>query len=321
MHAIKALGKIVSSLMALLGFQPVESLVLVAIKDGGIGCVMRLDLGDAALPEASERLADATARSGADGVAAVFVSADGASCAMCAGEYRNLVGELTAALARRGVEMFDAVVVDRVEVGGRWRCLDDCGEGGVLDDPHTSAAAAEAVLAGHRLYGSREELKASVAVDAERVAVLAPMLAGAGGDVEDAAVAVREVVAAVRRVGAGAVLADVELARIGATLVDMRVRDAVMTLVHCDEAAAAEQLWAELARVLPRPFRSEAMCAAAYSAYVRGEGPLAGVRLEVLLAEDPAHRMAGMLDTALQSGMPPEAIRGLTAGLTPAVLV
>jgi hypothetical protein len=266
-------------------------------------------------------LADATARSGADGVAAVFVSAEGASCAMCAGEYREMVGELTAALARRGVDMFDAVVVDRVEVGGRWRCLDDCGEGGVLDDPHASAAAAEAVLAGHRMYGSREELKASVTVDMDRVVRLAPLLAGAGGSVEDVAAAVRDAVAAVRRVGAGAVLPDVELARVGATLVDMRVRDAVMTLVHCDEAAAAEQLWAELARVLPRPFRSEAMCAAAYAAYVRGEGPLAGVRLEVLLGEDPTHRMALMLDTALQNGLPPEAVRGLTAGLTPAVLV
>ena len=41
----------------------------------------------------------------------------------------------------------------------------------------------------------------------------------------------------------------------------------------------------------------------------------------MLLGEDPTHRMALMLDTALQNGLPPEAIRGLTAGLTPAVLV
>ncbi|AGB27361.1 hypothetical protein Mycsm_07267 (plasmid) [Mycobacterium sp. JS623] len=322
MHAIKALGSVIANLVAILGFQPFESLVLVTVTGDALGCVLRLDLTDAALPEAPERLADTTARSGAEGVAAVFVSAEGASCAMCAGEYRDMVGELAAALNRRGVQMLDAVVVDRIEVGGRWTCLDECGNGGVLDDPAASVAAAAAVVAGHRLYGSREELKASVAVDRARVAELAPLLVGAGGPVEDVAVAVREVVTAVRRVGEGVVLSDVELARIGAALVDLRVRDAAMTLVHCeDEAAPAEQLWSELARVLPPPFRVEAMCTAAHAAYVRGEGPLAGVRLEALLAEDPAHRMAVMLDKALQSGMPPEAIRGLTANLTPAVSV
>ncbi len=322
MHAIKTLGSVIANLAAILGFRPVDSLVLVTVKGDALGCVLRLDLSDAALPEAPERLADTTARSGADGVAAVFVSEEGASCAMCASEYRNMVGELAAALTRRGVQMLDAAVVDRVEEGGRWWCLDECGDGGVLDDPAASVAAAAAVMAGHRMYGSREELKASVVGDQARVAELAPLLVGAGGPVEDVGVAVREVVAAVRRVGEGVVLPDVDLARIGAALADLRVRDAAMTLVHCDdEAAAAEQLWSELARVLPQPFRAEAMCTAAHAAYVRGEGPLAGVRLEAVLAEDPSHRMAVMLVTALQSGMPPEAIHGLTVNLTPAVLV
>lgn len=322
MHAIKALGSVIANLVAVLGFRPVESLVLVTVKGDALRCVLRMDLSDAALPEAPERLADATARSGADGVAAVFVSADGASCAMCVGEYRNIVSELSAALQRRGVQMLDAAVVDRIEAGGRWTCLDECGKGGVLDDPAASEAAAAAVLAGHRMYGSREELKASVAVDQARVAALAPLLAGAGGPVGDVAAAVREVVAAVRSVGEGVALPDVELARIGAALTDLRVRDAAMTLVHCDdEAVPAEQLWSELARILPQPFRAEALCTAAHAAYVRGEGPLAGVRLEALLAENPTHRMATMLDTALQSGMPPEAIRGLTASLAPAVPV
>jgi hypothetical protein len=60
-----------------------------------------------------------------------------------------------------------------------------------------------------------------VAVDVERAAGLAPLLAGAGGAVECVAVSVREVVAAVRRVGEGAVLADAELAGVAATLGDV----------------------------------------------------------------------------------------------------
>ena len=49
--------------------------------------------------------------------------------------------------------------------------------------------------------------------------------------------------------------------------------------------------------------------------YVAGRGPLAGVALEAVLAECPAHRMAGLLDVALQNGLRPEDIRGLLAGL------
>jgi hypothetical protein len=135
------------------------------------------------------------------------------------------------------------------------------------------------------------------------------------------AVSVREVVAAVRRVGEGAVLADAELAGVAATLGDVRVRDALFTLVDSEEAAAAEMLWSQLARVLPQPFRAEALTLAAFAAFTRGEGPLAGVALEAALAADPTHRMAALLDDALQNGVRPDEIRGLLAGLPPAVSV
>lgn len=321
MHAIKALGAVISNLLGVLGFRPAESLVVVAVQDGEAGCVMRLDLSDAASPDAPDRLADLVVGGGAQGAVAVFVSAENASCAMCAVEFGEQARKLSAALERRGAQLLDAVVVDRIEAGGRWRCVDNCGKGGIVDDPATSAAAAAAVVAGHRMYGSREELKATVAVDVARAAVLAPMLAGAGGPVEDVATAVRAAVALVRRVGEGTVLSDAELAAVGAMLVDLRVRDALMTLVDCDEAGAADQLWSQLVRVLPQPFRSEALVLKSHAAYVRGEGPLAGVCLEAVQAEDPTHRMAELLDTALQSGVRPEAIRGLTAALPPAVSV
>ena len=55
----------------------------------------------------------------------------------------------------------------------------------------------------------------------------------------------------------------------------------------------------------------EALVLLAFSAYARGDGPLAGVSLDAALRCDATHRMAGMLDTALQSGMRPEQIREL----------
>jgi hypothetical protein len=73
-------------------------------------------------------------------------------------------------------------------------------------------------------------------------------------------------------------------------------------------------VWALLARTLPEPWRAEALVLLAFSAYARGDGPLAGVSLDAALRCAPEHRMAGMLDQALQSGMRPEQIREL--GLT-----
>jgi Domain of unknown function (DUF4192) len=72
-------------------------------------------------------------------------------------------------------------------------------------------------------------------------------------------------------------------------------------------------LWALLTRTLPAPWRIEALVLLAFSAYARGDGPLAGVSLEAALRCAPSHRMAGMLDTALQSGLRPEHIRELAA--------
>jgi hypothetical protein len=96
-------------------------------------------------------------------------------------------------------------------------------------------------------------------------------------------------------------------------LADIRVRDTLYALAVGDNAAHAEALWALLSRALPTPWRVESLVLLAFSAYARGDGPLAGVALEAALRCGGEHRMATMLDTALQSGMRPEQIRELAA--------
>jgi|SRR5271166_3538703 len=321
MHAIQEPGVLIEGIAPTLGFPPEESLVVVTVQGGAVGCVMRLDLREATHSGAVERLAELAVRSGADGAVVVIVSEESALCPMCGDQFCDLARDLTAALARRGARLLDAVVVDRIAAGGRWHCVDNCGVGGVLNDPAASVMAAAAVAAGHRMYRDRDELKASVAVDAERAAALAPVLSGGGSVVDCVAVAVREAVAAVHRMAGGAVLSDAELAGVGAALADVRVRDLLFTTADSEVAASAEALWALLARVLPRPLRAEALTLLAFSAYLRGDGPLVGIALEAALAEEPTHRMAGMLDTALQGGIRPDEIRGLLSGIPSAVTV
>jgi len=308
-------GVLIAALPAVLGFVPEKSLVLVTVDGGEMGCVMRVDLSED-LPHSLAHIADVAAAAKPDSAIAVVIDEDGFGCRMCSDEYRELADDLTTALANRGIELLAAHVVDRVAAGGRWHCADGCGNAGTVEDPSASPLAMAAVLDGRRLYARRAELQEVIEVaDPSRAAVLAQVI---GNDAEaaerpdEAARAdVEAAIAAAARVAAGVDLDDDEVARLALALTDLRVRDTLYGLAIGVNAGQAEGLWALLSRTLPEPWRVEALVLLAFSAYARGDGPLAGVSLEAALRVDPTHRMAGMLDTALQSGLRPEKIRDL----------
>lgn len=315
-------GALIAALPAVLGFVPEKSLVLVSVDDGELGSVMRVDLSGA-LTDRLEHLAEVAGAAQPTAAIAVIVDADGAGCPVCNEEYRELCTELAELLSQHDIELWAAHVVDRVEPGGRWHCVDGCGSGGAIDDPSASPLALAAVIDGRRLYARRADLQAVIAVDLDGADALAAAI-------EDRAAAraaacredprgcgrrdVEAAMAAAARVADGQPLDDQELATLGCALGDIQVRDTLYGLAVGENAGEAESLWAVLARRLPEPSRVEALVLLAFSAYVRGDGPLAGVSLEAALRCDPGHRMAGMLDTALQSGLRPERIRDL--GLT-----
>ena len=309
-------GVLIAALPAVLGFVPEKSLVLVTVDRGEMGCVMRVDLSDE-LPHSLAHIADVAAAAKPDSAIAVVVDEGGATCRMCNDEYRELAHGLTTALAGRGIELLAAHVVDRVAAGGRWHCADGCGNAGTVEDPSASPLAVAAVLDGRRLYARRAELQAVIEVtDLDRTEALADVIGACGpAAVErpDAAARadVEAAIAAAGRVARGDGLSDDELARLAWALTDLRVRDTLYALAVGENADDAEELWAVSSRTLPEPWRVEALVLLAFSAYARGDGPLAGVSLEAALRADPTHRMAGMLDTALQSGLRPEKIRDL----------
>jgi hypothetical protein len=309
-------GVLIAALPAVLGFVPEKSLVLVTADRGEMGCVMRVDLSDELL-DSLEHIADVAAAARPDSAIAVVVDEEGANCRMCNDEHGVLADQLTTALAERGIELLAAHVVDRVAAGGRWHCADGCGNAGTIDDPSASPLAMAAVLDGRRLYARRAELQQVIEViDPARTDSLADVIEGCESDLaerpDDAARAdIEAAIAAAARVADAIELTDDELARLAWALTDLRVRDTLYALAVGENAGQAESLWAVLSRTLPEPWRVEALVLLAFSAYARGDGPLAGVSLEAALRGDPTHRMAGMLDTALQSGLRPEQIRDL----------
>jgi hypothetical protein len=313
-------GAVIAALPAVLGFVPEHSLVLLSIEAGELGSVMRVDLSDAVADQISH-LAEVAAAAGPEAAIAVIIDEDGAGCPMCNDEYRDLCSSLTDELIRRDIVLWAVHVVDRVAVGGRWHCVDGCGAGGVIDDPSASPLAAAAVLDGRRLYARRADLQAVIAVDDRaRSAALTGLIAEQAalreetrGNDRDAAVrrGVEAAMSAAAAVADGEQIGDPDLAGLACALADVEVRDTLYALAVGHSAGDAESLWALLSRTLPTPWRAEALVLLAFSAYARGDGPLAGVSLEAALRCDPGHRMAGLLDTALQSGLRPEHIQEL----------
>lgn len=313
-------GALIAALPAILGFVPEKSLVLVSLDDGELGSVLRADLSED-LADRVEQLADVAAAADPEAAIAVIVDAGGAQCPGCNEQYRHLCEALTEALSQRDIVLWAAHVVDRIAVGGRWHCVDGCGSGGVIDDPAASPLAVAAVLQGRRLYSRRVDLQAVVAVDDSAcTAELAVAVQRAAAERETghrtdpvgrSRCDVENAMAAATRMADGQPLSVGELAELGCALTDVQVRDTLCALAVGENAGAAESLWAVLARSLPEPWRVEALVLLAFSAYARGDGPLAGMSLEAALRCAPAHRMASMLDTALQSGLRPEHIREL----------
>ena len=287
-----------------------------------MGAVMRVDLSDQLVPNLPQ-IAEVAAAARPDAAIAVIVDAERALCPECGAEHLALADRLWKSLMALGISLWAVHVVDKVACGGRWRCVDGCGDGGDVEDPAASPLAVAAVLEGRRLYARRADLEKVVAAadDASRETV-AKRVGGQFVSREAARLQdpdgcsrrdVEYAMAVAAEVAEGRELSDEELARLAGALTDLRVRDVLYALAVGDNAAEAESLWETLARTLPDPGRVEALGLLAFSAYARGDGPLAGVALEAALRSDPTHRMAGMLDTALQSGVRPEEIRELAA--------
>ena len=303
-------GVLIAALPAVLGFVPEKSLVLVTVDRGEMGCVMRVDLSDDLL-HSLEHVADVAAAARPDSAIAVVVDEEGCDLPD---------------VQRRISSNWPTVLTDRAGRARASNCSPRTSStgsppagGGIAPTaaatqapsrtrrrrrwpwPRSWTAAGSTPGAPSCKKSSRSSIPPAPprwprsSATANRMRRSAPD-AEARADIEDGHRRGR------REWPTAAGLGDDELARLAWALTDLRVRDTLYALAVGENAGQAESLWAVLSRTLPEPWRVEALVLLAFSAYARGDGPLAGVSLEAALRCDPTHRMAGMLDTALQSG-------------------
>ncbi|WP_169815518.1 DUF4192 domain-containing protein [Nocardia inohanensis] len=333
-------GEFIAAVPAMLGFMPERSLVVTVLRteiDGGpasaVDVVARMDLesqGRVATAEMVDRVARLCAQRQAVSAIALIVD-DRATVpgrrhrGVRARQHGNLIAALEHRLDADGVPLAGAWAVREIGAEQAWWSVNGPGRRGTQPDPAASLVTLRQVLEGRPMRGSRDELTASVAVDAElreRVSrelareeeTAAARTAGALRCADPERFtrdALRRVVQAIAAMAAGALPGAAELAEVAVALRDSTVRDVMFALIEDPHADAAEALWLQLTRALPDADRVYAATLLAYHAYARGDGPLAGVALEAALSCDPAHKVAVLLDAGLQSGMRPHRLRRL----------
>lgn len=329
-------GDLLAALPAMLGFRPERSLVLAVLcaasaESAVIDLVVRFDLrhpGTGA-PSDTETVAAAAARvcarPGVVGVLAILVD-DALTDGEPAGPQRIPVfGELERQLASCAVPVRGAWAARSIAAGQPWWSVTGPPRRGRIADPVASTVTLDRVLDGRPIRRSRDELTALVTPDDVLRAQVSSELQEARNRAKDRYVAAAQhgdpagylrgelttVLWLIANAESGPGLEARELARIAVALRDREVRDALFAVADTAHAEAAESLLALLTRALDGADRAEAATLLGYFAYVRGDGPFAGIALDAALDAEPRHSMAALLHTALEAGMRPERLRDL----------
>ncbi len=224
--------------------------------------------------------------------------------------HQDFIEELQRSLTMRGVEVLHALWTEKVRADEPWECYRDASCHGTIPDPKASALAATLAAAGTVTYSSREELQALLTPEnshllSDRAARLDQLHEERELDPVDVNSDVATVLGAIRRTGQGSALTEDDHLRVLCALADTRVRDVVLGTALESTARAAEELWIGLLRKTPEPELADVAALLAFSAYVRGDGALAGVALERIEATRPEHALGQLLRQALDAALPP----------------
>lgn len=290
-------GDAITMIPYILGFRPLESLVLISLEGPRkrFGPCCRMDLvADPADVLDQARYTAALARK--QGFRRVMIFGFSADVEPAQSVLSAVHSELTAA----GVGVLDAVRAD----GTRWwsmLCSDPscCPTEGTPYDVETSRVAAEAVLAGLQRAPDRDSLRAHVApLDPARLESVA------------AASKRRLVVDVTTLVGTALGRPDSlgidEIAALAAAVQNVRDRDRAWAMMSRAMAGQHFELWRTVMQSVPDELLCPVGSLAAFAAWLRGSGVLASHAAERVLAVDPDYSMALLVIDALQTCLHPD---------------
>ncbi|MGB3773249.1 MAG: DUF4192 domain-containing protein [Rhodococcus sp. (in: high G+C Gram-positive bacteria)] len=314
---VSSVGELIAAVPALLGFVPERSMVLVCMRSGLSGTTvevcMRQDLpprlDSPELAEVIHRCGEVCEREGFDAVIAVLIT--GSRFVM---PYEVLADALAGTLLPLGIDLLGVHHVAHLTAGTTWTSLGGDSRAGTLEEPSASQVAASRVMSGRQIRASRNELTELLA--------LAPAAECARFEVSRDSVELEcevkapaellyDTVEDLISVNETGDLDHLTAARTMFAIGTTAVRDALLALASTDLGPVTEQVWVHLTTRVMGPDRAHPATMLAVWSYLRGEGPLAGVALEIALDADPSYRLALLLDTALQNGVRPTVVREL----------
>lgn len=298
---LKSRGDTVAIIPYLLGFDPVESVVVIGLEGPRrqFGPCFRLDLADGESGAAAQ----------VDYIEALVRHLSLQSVLVVAFSTRPdradpVMDGLCAVLRDRHVDVHEALRAD----GQRWWSY-DCGDHvccpaeGTLYDASSSRVAAEAVLAGMQRLPSRDALRSQFEPDPTRQPMVRdalealvyrpPRRARVEGIID-------------KGLRGPTALDDDEVATLLWWLQTLPRRDSVWIRIHRPTAEAHFALWSHVMRCAPDDLMPPAGSLAAFAAWLKGTGVLASHAADRVLEVDPQYSMAHLMHDILASAVHPE---------------
>jgi hypothetical protein len=309
----------------LLGFHPVDSLVLIGLDGAHLVVTARMDLSDVAEPAAVTRTLAAMARGGATRVLCVVYDSAPLDRPPCWG---GLAAALQDDCDLAGCELSDVLRV----VEGRWSsllCTDPrcCPAGGNPLPDRPSPFVAAATYAGVVALPDRQALvdtlqpqpaprRAALGSRLREQELLALRAATDGSGRRYERERLRALFAAARRTMAGEGYADCDIERSdtersdtelvahAVALTALSVRDRIWLAID-DGRLDGRGLWREMARRLPAPYDAPPLFLFGWANWRHGNGALALIAAERAIESDPQYTAADLLLATLRHGLDP----------------
>ena len=328
--AVRSPADLIAAVPYLLGFHPADSVVVVALRGRQVVFAARGDLPEPGTDPrpAARHLAQVVARQSAESATVIGYGP--------AARVTGAVDAVGAALDASGLLVLDAL---RVTDGRWWSYLctepECCPLDGTPYDPQASEVSAAAVFAGQVALPDRAALTAQVSpLDgpvrvamhrattrarrrlAELTEEVAETALVGGRSVRSAGVAA--VRGAFRRHRRGERLGDDEVAWLTVLLTHLPVRDHAWE--RTDGRDTDVSLWTDVLRRAEPELIAAPGSLLAFAAWRAGQGALASVALERVLAAHPDYSLALLLDDMLRRGLPPSELDGWPTVDSPEVI-
>ena len=306
----------------LIGYQPDDAIILMALKEDSITMAIRIDFPKKLLQDEVHALVAKLEESGAEGALMVSYIPDDCSDA------EGILAPIVDQLVNHQIPLQESIVV----VSGRWRSLicsdSECCpiEGSPMPELVDSRIASEEIASGKPFpfadLASMSRSLAPLPEDSELLALIdeIPEIDYGKNPNIDQRAGATAVTDFIHEFAAAGISKNKELiALLLVRLQDLQVRDFALGSMRSEDSDLFFASWRWLMRRAPQGYVAPPAVLFAVACYERGDGALANLALQRAREDQPNYSMVELLSRVFRSGQPPTLFSELRAELHPRV--